>query len=105
MKTSSHKFLLACVLAGVALAATSAMASPVINSAIINLRIFNDDSDSVVTFGNNYPASLFIQDAVLDGDGTGGEWANRHNFRLSANGGISAANFMNGDGFTTRRAR
>jgi len=76
------------------------LATPVIDSAVLNLRLWNDDSDSVLTSGNLYPSSIWIQDAQLDGDGQGGEWANRHNFRLSANGGISAANFMNGDAFS-----
>lgn len=81
-----------------ALAAT-AMATPLIDSAVVNLRLWNDDPDSALTSGNLYPTSIWIQDYVLDGDGQGGEYANRHNFRLSDNGGISAANFMNGDGF------
>ncbi len=86
--------------AGVCLLLTAgALASPIINSAVINLRVFNDDSDSIVTFGNNYPAWLWIQDSKLDGDGQGGEWANRHNFRLSENG-FTAAVFNNVDAFT-----
>ena len=84
----------------VLLAGMSAMATPIIDSAVLNLRLWNDDPDSVLSSGNLYPGSIFIQDLQLDGDGQGGEYANRHNFRLSDNGGISAANFMNGDGFT-----
>jgi hypothetical protein len=91
------KAAVALVIAG---AAIPALATPLIDSAVINLRLWNDDPDSIVTDGNLYPTSLWIQDAQLDGDGQGGEYANRHNFRLSDNGGISAANFMNGDGFT-----
>ncbi len=75
-----------------------AQATPVIDSAIINTRIFNDDPTSVLTTWNDYPTSLWIQDASLDGDGAGG-WANRHNFRLSDTGGVSEAVFMNGDAF------
>ena len=88
------------VLAAVASAivCTSAIAEPPINSAVVHFRIWNDDSDSVTTFNNNYPSSLWIKDDVLDGDGTGGEWANRHNFRLSENG-FTDARFANNDGF------
>ena len=77
----------------------AALAAPPIDSAIINERIWNDDADSVLTTTNLYPSLISIQDAQLDGDGAGGEWANRHNFRLSANGGISEAVFMNDDAF------
>jgi len=91
-------FMLVVFLAGLGLIVAEAGASPTINSAVINTRIWNDDSDSVLTFGNSYPTSLWIQDAELDGDGAGGEWANRHNFRLSENG-FTAADYDNGDGF------
>ncbi len=64
----------------------------------MNFRVFNDDPDSIITFNNNYPASMFIKDDKLDGDGLPGEWANRHNFRLSENG-FTAAVFNNADGF------
>ncbi len=89
-----------CVTLGfVASFAVAALATPAIDSAIVKPRIWNDDSTSVFTSSNLYPASLWMQDASLDGGGVGG-WANRHNFRLSANGGISEAVFMNEDGFT-----
>jgi hypothetical protein len=86
------------LMSGLGFAVAAATASPIINSAVINLRVFNDDSNSTVTSGNNYPTSLFIKDDHLDGDGVGGEWANRHNFRLSENG-LTAAIFDNNDGF------
>jgi len=74
----------------------SAFASPVIDSAVVNERIWNDADYSTFTSGNNYPTSLWMNDTGLDDYG----WANRHNFRLSENGGISEAVFMNGDGFS-----
>lgn len=83
------------MLAGTALAVT-----PVVDSAVMNPRIFNDDSDSILTQVNNYPTTVSYMDEQLDGDGTGGEWANLHTFRLSANGGISEAVFSNGDAFS-----
>lgn len=73
----------------------AALATPIIDSAVINTRIWNDAGYSTVTTGNLYPSDLWIRDEGLDQTG----WANRHNFRLSANGGISEAVFMNADGF------
>lgn len=96
MKSWSKMAAAAFLLVGVA---AVAVATPLIDSAVLNLRLWNDDSDSVLTTGNLYPNWIWIQDAELDGDGQGGEYANRHNFRLSENGGISAANFMNNDAF------
>jgi hypothetical protein len=82
---------------GVGFLATAALAdtTPNINSAIINLRVFNDFPNSTTSFGNNYPTSLFIGDANFQGTG----WTNRHNFRLSADG-FSAAVFNNVDKFS-----
>jgi hypothetical protein len=82
-----------CLLAGMGVAMT--MASPAINGAVINLGVFNDDPASIRTTGNAYPSSVWIQDSSLDEGG----WANRHNFRLSDNGGIGEAVFMNSDSF------
>jgi hypothetical protein len=74
---------------------TVAFASPSIDSAIVHERIWNDADYSTFTFGNFYPSSLWMRDEGLDDYG----WANRHNFRLSENGGISDAVFMNDDYF------
>lgn len=72
-----------------------AFASPVIDSAVIKERIWNDADYSTFTSGNLYPTSLWMEDLGLDDYG----WANRHNFRLSENDGISEAVFMNNDDF------
>ncbi len=100
-RDSATRCLLGTVLA-VAVLANAGFASPAINSAVIQTRIFNDDPDSDLTFGDNYPASIFIQDAALDGDGMGGEFANLHNWRFSENDFTPAA-FNNADtfGFST----
>ncbi len=74
---------------------SGAIASPAIDSAIVHERIWNDADYSTFTYGNDYPSSLWMDDAGLDDYG----WANRHNFRLSENGGISDAVFMNDDYF------
>ena len=73
-------------------------ATPVINGAVLNTRVFNDDSDSVLTATNNYPTSITIKDEELDGVGGFG-FANLHNFRLSDDSGTSAAVFDNADYF------
>lgn len=85
-------FVATLLVAGVVCAA---VASPSIDSAIVHTRIWDDAPYSTVTFGNDYPSSIWIMDENLDDTG----WANRHNFRLSENGGISDAVFMNGDYF------
>lgn len=82
----------ACVLG---LAAT-AMASPNINSAVEIFRVFNDFPNSLLTFGDTYPAQIFIQD---DATGQTGGWANLHVWRLSENN-FTAAQFANGDPFS-----
>jgi hypothetical protein len=76
-----------------------ASATPAVNSAVQELRIFNDDPDSVATFGDTYPANIFIQDTLLDGDGDGGEFANLHIWRFSENN-FTEAVFNNGDPFS-----
>ena len=86
----------AAVIVGVLAACGWALASPAITDAVIHTRIFNDDPNSTVTFGKTWPTSLYIQDSGLN-QPTG--WANRHNFRLSDDGGASEAVFMNGDAF------
>jgi hypothetical protein len=72
-----------------------ASASPLIDSAIVKERIWNDAPYSTFTYTNLYPGLIQMRDENLDQTG----WANRHNFRLSEDGGISEAVFMNGDAF------
>lgn len=76
-------------------AAGTATASPNITDAVMTFRVFNDDPSSTLTFGNNYPSTMFIDD-VFDAQATG--FANLHIFRLSENG-VTPAVFNNGDGF------
>jgi len=74
----------------------SAFATPVIDSAVLNTRLFNDFPGSTLTTVNNYPSVVSFSDANVSG---GSGFANRHNFRLSDNGGISSAVFLNDDAF------
>lgn len=84
---------------GLILLVPSASATPPINSAVVRTRIFNDDPDSILTTTDNYPALISITDDVLDGDGMGGEFANRHNWRFSTDD-TSPAVFSNDDQFS-----
>ncbi len=83
-----------CVSLGMVLCGT-AIASPAIDSAVINTRIFNDDPTSTLTTTNSYASSITINDTP-----TGVGWANLHNFLLSDDGGSTAASFANGDPFS-----
>ena len=95
MKCTARTTIGLCLLVGMAMVASTALASPTINGALINARVFNDVPTSTLTTSNLYPASLWIQDENVGNART----ANRHNFRLSDNGGIDEAVFLNGDGF------
>ena len=72
-----------------------AWATPIINSANINLRVFNDCPTSTVTPINVYPALICIDDANADCFG----FANLHTWSFSADAGATAADFANGDMF------
>lgn len=69
-------------------------ATPNPNSAVIQLRIFNDCPTSIITTQNNYPALISIRDERLDCQG----FANLHNWRFSENG-TDPAVFNNADCF------
>ncbi len=95
MKKSMYVML--CVGFGLVLCGT-VIASPTIDSAVIKTRIWNDNPTSTVTTTNSYASSIVIKDDQT-GSASGG-WANLHNFRLSADGGGTAASFANGDAFS-----
>lgn len=82
----------ACAIAGLFLAAANA--SPVINGAALHTRVFNDDPGTVLNTVNLYPAQVQFAES-----GGTGNFANRHNFRLSDTAGASDAVFLNGDSF------
>jgi len=75
----------------------TAIASPAINGAVIQTRIWNDNPTSTVTTSNSYASSITIKD---DQSGGGSGWANLHIVRLSADGGVTPASFANGDAFS-----
>jgi hypothetical protein len=87
--TTIATFVVAAVLSG------AALGSPAIDSAIINPRVWNDFPASTLVTVNNYPTLI----SIGDGEPLSAGFANRHNFRLSADGGVLEAVFMNGDYF------
>ena len=74
--------------------AGAAYATSVPGSASFITRIFNDDPFSTLVTTNTFPSLVEISDTAVPPAG----WANLHAWRLS-NDGISAADFMNVDGF------
>ncbi|MBY0262144.1 MAG: hypothetical protein K2Q20_07350 [Phycisphaerales bacterium] len=83
------------LLAIAAVGASSAvvLATPAINSAVLNTRVFNDNPGSTLATTNSYPSLVQFNDSNLT---TG--FANRHNFRLSTNSSTGAV-FNNADSF------
>ncbi len=66
-----------------------------IDSAKVYPYVWQDDPDSTLTVVNNYPSLISFRDENLDGDGQGGEYANRHVWRFSADGGATPFEFGN----------
>jgi hypothetical protein len=87
----SRRALVYCVSA--ALLAPTALPAAVVDSLMENPRVFNDFSTSTLTITNNYPAQAVIDDRNLVDDGMGGSFANRHDLRLSSDGGATATVF------------
>ena len=75
---------------------TAAMAlTPNPNSAVFNLRVFNDCPGSTVTTFDTYPSDLWIEDL---GNNCTGVFANLHNWRFSEDD-VNAAVFNNNSNF------
>ena len=60
--------------------------TPVANSAVVTIRDYNDCPTSTVTVTNAYPASIEVNDQVLDCFG----FANRHTWSFSTDGTTDA---------------
>src|SRR5512133_2968471 len=81
--TSMNKFSkLVFAAALLALAAGTAVATPVPNSNAFFTRVFNDTPFSVLTTTDNYPALVQIADQSVAPAG----WANLHTWRFSQDG-------------------
>lgn len=99
MRRFGYPFLaLAAAVVMLAAAVGPATASPAANSSVFLLRVWNDDSDSNLSTFDNYPAEVWIDEEVLNGDGFGGEFANLDMWRLSTDD-TAPAEFANGDAF------
>jgi hypothetical protein len=89
-------WMVALAVAGVAAAEVGA--TPFVNSAVINTRIFNDFPSSMLGFTDNYPAIISISDNNTSTPPPPG-FANLHNWQFSENNFTSAV-FNNGDFFS-----
>jgi hypothetical protein len=94
-RTALSALWLVALVALVGVSSTPAAATPAPNGAAVKTRIFNDCPTSVLTVTNSYPASVKIDDTVLDCGG----FANLHNWRFSEDGGATAAVFNNDANF------
>jgi hypothetical protein len=72
------------------------MASPAINSAVFDLRVFDNDPGSTLIPGDAYPASVSISDTPSSPAAAG--FANFHRW-VASEDDSAAAQFQNGDGF------
>jgi hypothetical protein len=77
-----------------ALAAGSALATPVPSSAVVIPRVFNDAPFSDLSVFNGFPGNIQFGDLSIAPAG----WANLHTWRFSQDG-VSAMQVMNQDGF------
>lgn len=84
----------------IVLFAGAATASPsTINGVKDATRIFNDFPMTTLTVTNNYPSSVRIEESGYVDDMAGGNFANKHAFWLSDDGGANGYDFNYGDGF------
>jgi len=79
-----------------ALAATTAFATPVPNSAVLHTRVFNDCPSSTLISTNAFPALIEFNDSDPIPQCFG--FANLHTWRFSTDG-TNAIQFQNGDAF------
>ena len=95
---AGKRVTLVLALAVVGAAAAEVSATPSVNSAVINTRVFNDFPSSTLSFNDSYPASITISDDNSNLPPPPG-FANLHNWRFSENN-FTTATFNNGDAFS-----
>ena len=83
--------------AGLALA-TAAFATPLPNSAVLHLRVFNDCPISILTTNNLFPGLIEINDQNPPSQPQCAGFANLHTWRFSTDG-VNAIQFQNADAF------
>ena len=79
-----------------ALAATTAFATPIPNSAVVHARVFNDCPISILNVTNAFPGLIQFDDS--DPQGLCAGFANLHTWRFSTDG-LNPIQFQNGDAF------
>ena len=77
--------------------ASAALATPLPNSAVLHLRVFNDCPTSTLTTNNLFPGLIQIDDQNAVAPFCAG-FANLHTWRFSTDG-VNAIQFLNGDAF------
>jgi len=75
--------------------AADVLASPAVNSAVFQIRVFDDDPASTLVTNDAYPASVSITDTRSPGESG---FANFHRWGLSTDS-VFIADFQNADGF------
>jgi len=92
----SYKISAALVVALALVASVALAATPVPNSFLVHLKVWNDSPASIATNPvNNYPKEVRIDDVGLSGCG----FTNMHNWSLSADGGATWAMFENNSSY------
>lgn len=94
MKRKSYGRVVVFAALAIVMAAVSVQAAP-INSAVLNLRIWDDCFTSNLVTTNNYPTEIDISDDWNCASG----WANFHNWSFSKDG-VNPHEFANADEFS-----
>src|SRR5258705_8432367 len=97
MKVQVLRSLIASVVASLWLA-SAGYATPLPNSAVLHLRVFNDCPISILNTVNAFPGSIVIDDQNVPPQPLCAGFANLHTWRFSTDG-VNALQFLNGDAF------
>src|SRR5258708_3008044 len=97
MKVQVLRSLIASVVASLWLA-SAGYATPLPNSAVLHLRVFNDCPISILNTVNAFPGSIVIDDQNVPPQPFCAGFANLHTWRFSTDG-VNAVQFQNGDAF------
>ena len=89
---------LAVSVGALAFAALAQATTPVPNSAVLHLRVFNDCPISILNTTNLFPGLIEINDQNQPPQPFCAGFANMHTWRFSADG-VNPIQFLNGDGF------
>jgi hypothetical protein len=96
MKRFGYSIFAALALVTVLCTAHVASATPVVNGAVTTLRVFDNCPSATVVATNSYPASI----SIVTSNNDCFAFAERHAWSFSADGGVTPADFANGDQFS-----